>query len=179
MNEKQLDYHEVMARQNEVLFKKEIIILLDDLRLPPNIAGIFRLCDGLQVSKIILLSEDEIAFSKKFRSIARLHEQHLNYEILKEQQAISEIQKLKEEHYHVSALEYTSSSKDLPALKKSDKHLLIAGSEKYGIRQSLLDLTEQCVHIPMQGKISSLNVMQAVSIAIYEIRRRELIISQS
>jgi tRNA G18 (ribose-2'-O)-methylase SpoU len=174
MKNKQLDHYEVMSRKNEVQYKKEIVLLLDDLRLPPNIAGIFRLCDGLQVSKILLLCKEELVISKKFRAIARVHEAYLNYQVVSEDEAINEINIYKKKGFHVSALEYTSRSENLTCLEQSKKHFIIVGAEKYGIRQSFLDQAEQSIHIPMQGEISSLNVMQAVSIAIYEIRRREL-----
>ncbi len=174
MEHEQLNYEEVMARKDEVSFRKDIILLLDDLRLPPNIAGIFRLGDGLKVSKILVFCNEEFVISKKFRSISRLNEDHINYEIIDEQKGIQHLQRLKDEGYHIAALEYTSSSVNLPELKDSDKYVIIAGAEKYGIRESFLKCVDQSVHIPMQGNISSLNVMQAVSIAAYEIRRREM-----
>jgi tRNA G18 (ribose-2'-O)-methylase SpoU len=174
MTHKQLDHYAVMNRKNEVEFKTEIILLLDDLTLPPNIAGIFRLADGLQVNKIYLLSSEELVLSKKFKSISRLNKDVVSFEIVDEKKAITKISELKTHGFHISALEFTDYSEPLPRLKQSPKQLLIAGSEKHGIRPSLLKMINQSVHIPMQGSISSLNVMQAVSIAVYEVRRREL-----
>lgn len=174
MTHKQLDYYEVMDRKNEVKFEKKIVLLLDDLRLPPNIAGIFRLSDGLQVSKVLLLCNEEFAFSKKFRSISRIHEEHIDYELVNEEKAIAALKQYANDGYHIAALEYTDQSVDLSQLKEHDKYVIIAGAEKYGIRPSFLAEAEESVHIPMQGALSSLNVMQSVSIAVYEIRRREL-----
>ena len=171
--DKQLDHYEVMARKNEISFTKEIILILDDLKLLSNIAGIFRLSDGLQVAKIILLCNEDFVISKKFRSIARIHENHINYEISNEKQVLDSLQKFEEEGYHITALEFTDHSKPLTEIFNCKKHILIAGSEKHGIRKNLLKKVKQSVHIPMQGAISSLNVMQAVSIAVYEIRRSE------
>ncbi len=174
MGNKQLDYYEVMKRKSEVVYKKEIVLLLDDLRLPPNIAGIFRLADGMAISKILLLCNEEFVISKKFRSISRLHEDTINFEVVNENEALDYIQSYKKNGYHVAALEYTTQSLPLTELEDHKKYLFIAGAEKYGIRPSFLEQVDQSLHIPMQGNLSSLNVMQSVSIAIYEIRRSEL-----
>ena len=49
---------------------------------------------------------------------------------------------------------------------------LILGSEEDGISDVLLREADQLAHIPMKGKIGSLNVSVATGIAIYEILRR-------
>ena len=175
MPHKQLDHYEVMARQEEVTFTSEIILLLDDVKTASNIAGIFRIADALQIKKILLLSCDDLVISKKFRSIARVHEKDINFQIVDEESSLAIVKAYAQRGYHITALELTSDSVPLPQLKLHDKYLLIAGAERHGIRSSILAEANQSIHIPMQGKISSLNVMQAVSLALYELRRTDLI----
>jgi tRNA G18 (ribose-2'-O)-methylase SpoU len=45
----------------------------------------------------------------------------------------------------------------------------LIGSEIAGISEELLKISHQIVHINMFGKNSSMNVVQAASIALYEI----------
>lgn len=174
MPHKQLDHYEVMNRQDEVTFISDIVLLLDDVKTPSNLAGIFRIADALQINKILLLSSHDLVISKKFRSIARVHEKDINFKVIDEKASLTAIRAYAQKGYHITALELTSDSVPLPQLVPHDKYLLIAGAEKHGIRSSILAEANQSIHIPMQGKISSLNVMQAVSVALYEMRRDDL-----
>jgi len=50
---------------------------------------------------------------------------------------------------------------------------LIFGHEREGIEQSLLDISDEHLEIPMYGKSAkSLNVSTACGIALYEIKRK-------
>lgn len=49
---------------------------------------------------------------------------------------------------------------------------LIFGSEEEGIEQSLIEMADTCVKIPMSGTISSLNVSAAAAMCIYEVCRQ-------
>jgi tRNA G18 (ribose-2'-O)-methylase SpoU len=46
---------------------------------------------------------------------------------------------------------------------------LVVGSEINGVSAEILNISNQIVHINMYGKNSSMNVVQATSIALYEI----------
>jgi tRNA G18 (ribose-2'-O)-methylase SpoU len=49
---------------------------------------------------------------------------------------------------------------------------LLIGSEIAGVSESLLATANQITHINMYGSNSSMNVVQAASIALYEITNR-------
>lgn len=78
---------------------------------------------------------------------------------------------LTDNNFEIIALEITSNSKPLKEVMISfDKKIaLLIGSEINGISEELLKLSDQIVHINMFGKNSSMNVVQAASIALYEI----------
>jgi 23S rRNA (guanosine2251-2'-O)-methyltransferase len=52
---------------------------------------------------------------------------------------------------------------------------LMMGSEEDGIGKELLDIADQAVHIPMFGKLGSLNVSVATGIALFECVRRRTV----
>jgi 23S rRNA (guanosine2251-2'-O)-methyltransferase len=54
---------------------------------------------------------------------------------------------------------------------------LVLGSEEDGISEELLRRVDSLVRIPMKGKISSLNVSVAAGVAIYEVVRQQMVIS--
>lgn len=51
---------------------------------------------------------------------------------------------------------------------------LVVGSEEKGINPELINMAAKKCHIPMQGKIGSLNVSVAAAIALYQVVRQRL-----
>ena len=174
MIHKQLEHHEVMSKKSPRSYKKEVILFLDQLIIPSNIAGIFRLADAFQVKNLYLRGESDVLHSKKFRSIARTHEDNLNYKVLEESEIESMINFLKNQGFLFIGVEFTDRSTLLPSQLFSDKTVLVLGSESHGISKDLLSHCDECIHIPMEGGISSLNVATATGMVLYEIRRTEI-----
>ncbi|MNF86563.1 tRNA (guanosine(18)-2'-O)-methyltransferase [compost metagenome] len=77
---------------------------------------------------------------------------------------------LLQNNFEIIALEIASTSKPLKEVNipENQKIALIIGSEIDGISDDLLKISNQIVHINMFGKNSSMNVVQAASIALYE-----------
>lgn len=171
--QQQLTHDEVMAKRKKAAYSRKCILILNDIQLPANIASIFRLADGFLVDKIIVQGENEFIASKKFRSIARIHEDNIPYEVLREKECIRRIDEYKKTGYSIIALEYTDKSLPLTTLPTSDI-VLIAGSESRGIHELFLSVSDKTVHIPMEGNISSFNVATCLGIALYEIRRANI-----
>jgi tRNA G18 (ribose-2'-O)-methylase SpoU len=73
-------------------------------------------------------------------------------------------------------LEITNNSKPLGkfTFPKNKKIALIIGDENFGVSEAVLNLSEDIIHINMFGQNSSMNVVQATSITLYEISRQYL-----
>jgi tRNA G18 (ribose-2'-O)-methylase SpoU len=84
------------------------------------------------------------------------------------------INALIEKGYKIISLEITSSSIDIRELKihPDEKICLILGSEKEGINQDLLNISDHSIHIPMHGQNSSMNVATACAITCWQIISR-------
>ncbi len=54
---------------------------------------------------------------------------------------------------------------------KKEKQMLVIGSEATGVSQEVLSLADQCVRIPMEGKVESLNAAVAAGVAMYAFRQ--------
>jgi 23S rRNA (guanosine2251-2'-O)-methyltransferase len=75
-----------------------------------------------------------------------------------------------------------SGLKIISATEKSDTTLskatlsgpaaIILGSEDHGISRELIDISDLCVAIPMQGNIGSLNVSVTAGVVLYEVTRQ-------
>jgi len=159
---------------SEHKFKKQkfpIIIVCDRIRTPENIGMIFRVAEAFGVEKIILSNDSPSPEDRSVKRISRDANKIVPYERIED--AILELRKLKEESYRIIALEITTNSKPIQELKiNNEKIVLVLGAERNGIAQDLLNECDDLVHITMYGNNSSMNVVNALSIALFEITNK-------
>ncbi len=86
------------------------------------------------------------------------------------------VQELQNKDHCIISLEITESSVPIHSIHfpKEKPILLVAGDENFGVSEAILELSHQIVHIPMYGQNSSMNVVQATNIALYEITKQLL-----
>lgn len=151
-----------------------VCFLAHNIQTPMNIGSLFRIADALGVEKIYLSGNSPVPPDSKIRKTSRATENCVAYSY--EENPLDIVKRLSLEGYTIISLEITSSSIDLNALSLSsdEKICLILGSERSGVCQELLDVSNITIHIPMMGINSSMNVASACSIATYEITKRYL-----
>lgn len=152
--------------------KHPICFLAHDFDVPMNVGSLFRIADALGVERIYLTGTTPVPPNRKIRITARSTERTVPYTY--EPNPVNVIQRLKADGYTIISLEITTSSVELLEMPstRSGKVCLILGSEKRGVPQALLNLSDVTVHIRMLGRKSSMNVANACSIATFEIIRR-------
>jgi len=149
-----------------------VCFLANDIDVPMNVGSFFRVADALGVEKIFLTGRTVVPPNAKIKKTSRSTEKYVPYEYSSDPVAI--IEYLKSLGYKIVSLEVASESIDLATMNvlPTDKVCLILGSENYGIKDEIGDLSDVTVHIPMLGVNSSMNVASACSIATYEITRQ-------
>jgi tRNA G18 (ribose-2'-O)-methylase SpoU len=80
------------------------------------------------------------------------------------------LDKLRKKGYIIAALEQTADSTLLADFQPPEKIVLIVGSEVNGLDEKTLNLANECLEIPMQGKKESFNVAVAAAIALYHLK---------
>lgn len=156
---------------NESFFTKKtfpITLVCDNISYQPNIGSLFRICEAFGVEKIIFVGENLALTPRKINKTSRSTHLMLPYEVIeKTEDAIAYLQ---QNDYQIIALEITSSSKPLKdvMLQPGKPVALIAGNEVDGISPQLLSIAHKTAHIEMFGANSSMNVVQAVGIALYD-----------
>ena len=72
------------------------------------------------------------------------------------------------------ALEITDNSIPISELElpENSKIAFLIGDENHGVSASILEKCDAVVHIEMYGQNSSMNVVQATSIALYEFTKK-------
>ena len=138
---------------------------------PVNVGSLIRTADAFGVKKIIF-GGSPIKMNKKTWKASRATEKVVDFKQV--ENTLCEIKNYKEAGYRVLALEIIDESIPINNLKNdtNQRTVLIVGSERHGITKELLDLSDEVYHIQMYGQNSSMNVVQATSIALYEITNK-------
>ncbi|SEQ33425.1 SpoU rRNA Methylase family protein [Hyunsoonleella jejuensis] len=157
-------------------FKKHkfpIIVVCDNVTNAPNIGSLFRISDAFGIEKLILCG-DHIPFGRKMTKTSRATEKVVDFQIAKN--AIDSVLTLKKEGYYIVSLEITENSMPVHNhnFSKEKPIALIVGDENFGVSEDILNLSDQIIHIDMFGQNSSMNVVQATNIALYEITKQLL-----
>ena len=154
-------------------FKKKhsITLVCDQVSNAPNIGSLFRIADAFGIEQIIFCGA-EIKIGRKVTKTSRATEKRVPY--ICSRDTISIIHKLKKEDYNIICLEIASNSQPLDTFKFNTTHkiALIVGDEKFGISDDVLKLADATIHINMYGQNSSMNVVQATNIILYEITKQ-------
>lgn len=153
--------------------KKEfpIILLLDNITGEANLGSLFRLADAFGIQKVIFCGSEPNLNSNRLKRTARNTWKTVNFEF--QEDSVETIKKLHQEGYRSLAIEITSKSIPLQNLNlnKEEKLILIAGNERHGVSDEVLEICNQQLHIEMFGENSSMNVAQSIGIALYEITK--------
>jgi tRNA G18 (ribose-2'-O)-methylase SpoU len=157
-------------------FKKksfQVILIAEDVSNAPNIGSLFRISDAFGIEKLIFCGET-ISFGRKLTKTSRATEKVVAYSFY--DSAFEAVISLKNRGYQIISLEITNNSKALHTFKFSKEKpiALIIGDENFGISESVLNASDDVIHIDMYGQNSSMNVVQAANIALYEITKQLL-----
>lgn len=166
---KQLDHYSTK-------FKKRtfpITVICENVTNAPNVGSLFRTADAFGVEKLVLYGDD-IPLGRKMTKTSRATENYVNFEI--RENVSDTVIELKNKGYQIIALEITNKSQALHTFQFSDEQpiALVVGDENFGVSDSILNLSDAIIHLEMFGQNSSMNVVQATSVALFEITRQFL-----
>ncbi|MBQ3470571.1 TrmH family RNA methyltransferase [Candidatus Saccharibacteria bacterium] len=161
----------------------EIVLVLDNIRSTYNVGAILRTAEGFGVSEVVLSG-----YTPRVNDVGLLPHlrEKLNHEIHKtalgaeemlkiysSDEIITDLEKYKEKGYQIIGLENNIVDDRLicinnPKLREKlgGKIVLILGEEVNGIKNSLYDIIDLFLEIPMNGKKESFNVSVAAGIAL-------------
>ncbi len=156
-------------------FKKRtfpVTLVCDNVINAPNIGSLFRICDAFGVEKLILCGE--VSLGRKMAKTSRATEKSVNFEI--QESASKVVETLKQIGHQIIALEITNSSLPIHSFSFSaDKPIaFVIGDENFGVSEDILQQSDAVIHIDMFGQNSSMNVVQATNIALYELTKQLL-----
>ncbi len=148
-----------------------IILISDNITNASNLGSLFRTADAFGIEKLILCGQS-ISLGRKMTKTSRATEKTVSYEI--HDKTINILKDLRLKSYKIICLEITDTSKPVYSLdfSKEKPIALVVGNENFGIAKEILEFSDSVVHIEMYGQNSSMNVVQATNIALYEITKQ-------
>lgn len=155
--------------------KKDVFVLLHNIRSTHNVGSIFRTADALGISKIYLSGFTPTPldrFGRQRKDIAKVAlgaEKSLDWEYIKKPE--NTIKNLKRLGVMVVGIEQTKFSIDYKKANITYPVLFIMGNEVGGIEDNVLKLCDIVAEIPMVGEKESLNVSVAFGVALFRILR--------
>lgn len=150
-----------------------VIAVLDNVRSAYNVGLIFRLCDCVNIQALWLagitpypgVSEHATNHIRKTGVGGSL--EVLPWRALEDPSP--EIARLKAEGWQVIVLEQGEPSRHWRVVDYRLPLVLIFGHEREGVRDPLLELADEVVHLPVRGITNSLNVALCASAVLYEV----------
>ena len=164
----------------------QIIVVLHNIRSTYNVGAILRTVEGFGAEQVILSGYTPRVHDKNLLPHLRnkldreIHKTALGAEDLLDIYSSGDIfetlKSLKKQGWQIVGLENNIANDNLvqinsPEMKQklSDKVVLVLGEEVNGIDNSLYEIIDLFVEIPMKGKKESFNVSVAAGIAVYAI----------
>lgn len=162
----------------------QLIVVLYNIRSTYNVGAILRTAEGFGVNRVILsgytprVHDDNLLPHLRDKLDHEIHKTALGAEdlldIYSSGDVFLELKKLREQGWQIVGLENNIANDNLikinsPEMKErlSDRVVLVLGEEVNGIDNSLYDIIDLFIEIPMKGKKESFNVSVAAGIAIY------------
>ena len=164
MSNRQLEHNEV--NQKRKVFPS--VVICENIESPDNVGMIFRNCEAMGVSKIIFTGTSVLPPNRKIRKVSRSTDKLVEY--LYVVSTIEAINLLAKEDYIPLAIEVSECSISVHTclFSNKEKYAFIVGSEKHGVSAETLDAVNQTIEIPMFGLNTSINVVSALTIVLYE-----------
>lgn len=150
--------------------KYPLLLLLDSIQDPHNLGAIFRTAECAGVNGIIITTNQSSPITETVEKISAGAVSHLK--ICKVTNLVRTIEILKKENFWAVGSSLTNS-KDYIAIDYKMPVALVVGNEEKGIRKLVAENCDFLAHIPMNGKLESLNVSVATGIFLFEILRQQ------
>jgi 23S rRNA (guanosine2251-2'-O)-methyltransferase len=155
------DLLEVPAQRGE----KPFFLVLDLLKDPQNVGALLRVADAVGIHGVILQERRGVGVTASVSAASSGAVEHLH--VSQVTNLVNTMKDMKENDIWLVGMDV---GPNVPALDKTDLNMalgLVMGSEGDGMRRLVRDTCDLLVTLPMRGKVGSLNVATAGSIALY------------
>lgn len=145
-------------------------LMLDSVQTPYNVGTIIRTAAALGVDQLWLVGATESPTHNKTNKTALGTQRYVKWTSVPGPAEALEL--VRSQGFMVVGVELADDARPLHELDLSGDVALVVGHEDRGLSKDMLAGCDQVGFIPQVGKVGSLNVGVAASIAVYEARRQ-------
>jgi len=143
--------------------KNKVVLILDGIQSSHNIGAMIRLSDAFCLEKLVICGEQKIN-PKKLRKTSIGTQKWVTIE--EKLSSVDVITKLKQQGYQIASIELCQKSISYLDAGYQLPIAFVLGSEKLGVSDDVIALSDMLIHIPMFGMGNSMNVSSAGAIVI-------------
>lgn len=149
---------------------QRVSLILDSVQTPYNVGTILRTAAALGIDELWLAGATESPDHNKTNKTAMGTQRYVHWTWCEE--ATEAIAAASQLGYRVVGVELADDAAPLHEVDLGGDVCLVVGHEDRGLAKTTLDALTTVGYIPQVGKVGSLNVGVAASIAVYEARRQ-------
>ncbi|GAY30870.1 tRNA/rRNA methyltransferase SpoU [Prevotella sp. MGM2] len=152
--------------------KLPLVVVLDNVRSLHNVGSVFRTADAFRLAGVWLCGITACPPSAEIHKTALGAEDSVSWTYCDD--TLQAVERLRAEGYIVLAVEQVEGSLKLDTfrLDPSRRYALVMGNEVRGVRQDVVDATDQALEIPQYGTKHSMNVSVTAGIVMWEFARQ-------
>jgi tRNA (guanosine-2'-O-)-methyltransferase len=147
-----------------------LALILDDVQGPFNVGAIIRTAAALRAEEVWLAGHTPEPRDTKVAKTALGTDRYVTFH--RSADAAAAVAAARAAGYQVVAVELADEAVPLHELALGDATCLVVGHEDRGCSPATLAACDAVAYLPLLGKVGSLNVATAASVACYEVRRR-------
>ena len=147
-----------------------LALILHDVQGPFNVGAIIRTAAALRVDDVWLSGRTPDPEDSKVGKTALGTQRYLTFHRV--EAGVAAVTDAQAAGYKVVAVELADEAVPLHEVPLGEATCLVVGHEDRGCTAAVLAAADAVAFLPLLGKVGSLNVATAASIACYEVRRR-------
>ena len=148
------------ARKNEQAF----ILILDVIQDPQNLGTLIRTAEAVGVHGVLLPFRHTASITPAVVNASSGASEHL---LIAQVNLAQAIEQLKEENIWIIGLDAGMAAQPFHKVRLDGPLALVVGGEGNGMRPLVRKSCDILMHLPMQGRVESLNAAVAGSVALY------------
>jgi 23S rRNA (guanosine2251-2'-O)-methyltransferase len=145
---------------------------MDNVEDPQNLGQIIRTAECAGLDGILIPEHGNVQITNSVLQVSQGAFMHLPLYTCGNLH--QQLRNLKSQGFWIVGVENSIQAKDWYDLDYKRKIVIVMGSEGKGIRPVIINICDEVLTIPMQGKVNSLNVSAAVSVVLFERHRQML-----